>query len=197
MILVDDVPFAAGYAHPICPLGERLDNKLLIRLSPISDPHIRTNDGANILDDVFRLPSFIVKRDSTGRQRFYNSQDVDFGATGDTYVKILERKFDKLLHEIEYHFPGGWHTKSVGTFIQRVHNDVGWVVIGQYECLLEALYQDVTSRLVRAVVMIHVYAVEYIAAKIGASRELGKKGKDQVSTILFIGIPEVEVIVSH
>ena len=45
--------------------------------------------------------------------------------------------------------------------------------------------------------MSHVYAVEYIAAKIGASRELGKKGEDQVSTILFISIPEVEVIVSH
>ena len=47
------------------------------------------------------------------------------------------------------------------------------------------------------VVMSHVYAVEYIAAMIGASRELGKKGKEQVSSILFISIPEVEVIVSH
>jgi hypothetical protein len=59
------------------------------------------------------------------------------------------------------------------------------------------LCQDVVGGLVSAVVVRDVYAVEYIAAKIGAIRELGKKGKEQVSAILFFRIPEVEVIVSH
>ena len=45
--------------------------------------------------------------------------------------------------------------------------------------------------------MSHVYAMEYITAKTRVSGELGKKGKDQVSAILFVSIPEVEVIVSH
>jgi hypothetical protein len=58
------------------------------------------------------------------------------------------------------------------------------------------LCQDVVGGLVSAVVVIDVYAVEYIAAKIRAIRELGKKGKEQVSAILFLSIPEVEVIVS-
>ena len=37
------------------------------------------------------------------------------------------------------------------------------------------MYQDVINGLVSPVIMSHVYAVEYIAAKIGASRELGKR----------------------
>jgi len=35
--------------------------------------------------------------------------------------------------------------------------------------------------------------MEYIAAEIGASRELRKKRKEQVSAILFISISEVEL----
>ena len=45
--------------------------------------------------------------------------------------------------------------------------------------------------------MSHVDAMEYIAAEIGEIGKLRKEGEDQVSTILLIGIPEVEVIVSH
>ena len=93
-------------------------------------------------------------------QRLYHSSDVDFGATGDTYTNIWEGKSDELPNEIEYRFPRGWYTEGVRTFIQRVHNDVGWVAIGQCERLHQALYQDVISGLVRAVVMSHVNAME-------------------------------------
>ena len=193
----EDNTFETGHAHSVGFLGERLDHQFLILFSPFAHPHIQANDRADILDDVLRLPSFIVKRHSTSRQRFQNSTDVDFRATGHTYVKMWEGEFDKLLHEIENDFPWRGHSKSVLTFVKRVHNDVGWAVIGQCECLFEALYQDIIGGFVRAVVMSHVYAVEDIATKIRASRELGKKGKEQVSEILFLSIPEVEVIVSH
>ena len=112
-------------------------------------------------------------------------------------MKIWEGKFDKILQEIENDFPRGWHPKGVRTFVERVDNDVGWAVIGQSKCLLEALYQYVIRGLVSAVAMSHVNAMEYIAGKIGTIRKLGKEGKYQVPAILFIGIPEVEVIVSH
>ena len=112
-------------------------------------------------------------------------------------MKVWERKFHKILHEIENDFPRGWHPKSVRTFIEGVDNDVGWAVTGQCERRLEALYQDVIGGLVSAVVVSHVNAMEYIAAKIGAIRKLRKEGKNQVSAVLFIGIPEVEIIVSH
>ena len=138
-----------------------------------------------------------MKRHPTGRQRLDNSLDVDLRPTGDTYTKIWECKSDKLLHETEDDIPRRWHPESIRTFVERVHNNICWVAIGRCEHFLEALYQDVISGLVGAVVVSHVYAVKYIAAKIRASRKLRKKGKDQVSAILFIRISEVEVVVSH
>ena len=59
------------------------------------------------------------------------------------------------------------------------------------------MYQYLIRGLVNTVVVGHENAMEYIAAKIRAIRELGKKRKNQVSELLFIGIPKVEVIVSR
>jgi hypothetical protein len=53
-----DEAFETGHAHPIGFLGERLNHQLLILLSPFAHPNVRADDGADILDDVFRLPSF-------------------------------------------------------------------------------------------------------------------------------------------
>jgi hypothetical protein len=95
-----DEVFETGHAHPIGFLGQRLDHQFLILLSPFTHSRVRSDDRADILDDVFRLPRSLVKRHSTGSQRIYNSSDVDFGPTGDTYMKVWEGKFDKLLYEI-------------------------------------------------------------------------------------------------
>jgi len=51
-------------------------------------------------------------------------------------------------------------------------------VIGKGESLLQDLYQHVVSGLMCTFVVSQVYAVEYIAAKIGASRKLRKKRKE-------------------
>jgi hypothetical protein len=90
-------------------------------------------------------------------------------------MKVRKGKIMKVLHEIEDDFPWGWHPKCVRTFVERVHNDIGWAVIRQCKRLLEALHQYVISGFVSAVVVSHIYAVDHIAAKIGVSRELGKK----------------------
>ena len=92
-------------------------------------------------------------------------------------MKIWEGEFDKLLHEIEDQFPRRWHPKSVRALVERVDNDVDWVVVGICERLLQALHQHVISGLALAVVVSHVYAVQYFATKFGASGKLGKKGK--------------------
>ena len=83
----------------------------------------------------------------------------------------------KLLHEIKDQVSGGWQTKSVGTLVNRIHNNEDWAVVGQCERLLQALYQYIVGGLLCTVVVNQVYAVENIAAKIGASRELRKKRK--------------------
>ena len=46
-----------------------------------------------------------------------------------------------------------------------------------------------------AVVVSHVYGVKYVVGKVGTSGNLRKNRKEKVSAILFISIPEVEVIV--
>ena len=90
--------FEIKHVHPIGFLGERLDHQFLILLSPFAHLHVRVDDGTDVLDNVLLLPSFFVKRYSTGRQRLYNRPDVDFRATGDTYMKVREGKIDKLLY---------------------------------------------------------------------------------------------------
>ena len=96
----EDASFTIGYAHPISSLGERLNDQILILLSPFAHPCVRVYDSANILDNVLLLTGFIVEGHSQRRQGLYNSLDVDFGAAGDTYMKMREGKFDELLHEI-------------------------------------------------------------------------------------------------
>jgi hypothetical protein len=96
----EDEVFETGHAHPIGFLGQRLDHQFLILLSPFTHSRVRTDDGADILNNVFRLPSFLVKGHSAGSQRFNNSSDVEFGPTGDTYMKVWEGKFDELLQVI-------------------------------------------------------------------------------------------------
>ena len=87
-------------------------------------------------------------------------------------MKIWEGKSDKLLHEIQDQFSGARQTKSIGTLVNRVHNNIDWAVIGKCEGLLQVLYQHVVCRLKCAVVVSHVYGVEHIAVNIGASRKL-------------------------
>ena len=133
----------------------------------------------------------------TSRQRLQSSSDVDFGATRDAYMKIWKGKLDKLLHETQDQVPRRWHPKSIGTLVDRVHDNVDWPVIGGRERLLQVLTQHVIGGLVCAVVMSLVCAVEYITTKIGASRKLRKKGKEQVSAILFLSVLEVKVVICH
>ena len=64
----EDVPFPIGHAHPISSLGERLNNQILILLSPFAHPCVRVYDSADILDNVLLLTGFVVKGHSQRRQ---------------------------------------------------------------------------------------------------------------------------------
>ena len=111
----DDVSIAIEHLHPIGSVGERLDDQVLILDSPFAHPRVRVDDSANVLGDVLLLPSLVVKGHLTGRQGLQSNSDVDFWATRDTYMKIWEEKFDKLLHEIQDQFSGGWQPKCWDT----------------------------------------------------------------------------------
>jgi len=96
----DHVPLAIGHSHPIGSVREHLNDQILILVSPFAHPRVRVDDRVDILDDVLHLSSLVVKGHLKRRQWLQSNSDVDFRATGDTYMKIWEGKFDKLLHEI-------------------------------------------------------------------------------------------------
>ena len=65
----EDVRFAIEHAHPVSSLGERLNDQILILLSPFAYPCVRVYDSANILDNVLLLTGFVVEGHSQRRQR--------------------------------------------------------------------------------------------------------------------------------
>src|ERR1700761_1067156 len=75
----EDVPFAIGHAHPISSLRKRLNDQILILLSPFAHPCVRVYDSANIIDNVLLLAGFVVEGQPQRRQGLQNSSDVDFG----------------------------------------------------------------------------------------------------------------------
>ena len=87
--------------------------------------------------------------------------DVDFGATSDTYSKTWGGKLDKFLYELYDQFPGRRHPKTVRTLVKRVEDNIDWAVIASCERFLQNLYQHVVGRLVCAIIVSHVLAVEY------------------------------------
>jgi hypothetical protein len=52
-----DVCFKTGHVHPIGFLGEHLNHQLLNLLHPFAHLHVQVDDRADILNDVFCLPS--------------------------------------------------------------------------------------------------------------------------------------------
>ena len=49
----------------------------------------------------------------------------------------------------------------------------------------------------RAIIVRLINAGEDIAANVGTSRELCKKGWEQVVEVLFLGVPKIEVEICH
>src|SRR6202046_1879215 len=56
-----DITIAIRHSHPVGFLGERLNDQLLVLVSPFSHPRVRVDDRGNILDDILLLPSLVMK----------------------------------------------------------------------------------------------------------------------------------------
>ena len=52
------------------------------------------------------------------------SLNVDFGATSDTDMQILEVQANKSLDKIENFFSWSWHAGIIGTLIESVYDQV-------------------------------------------------------------------------
>jgi len=78
-------------------------------------------------------------------------------------------------------------------YYESIYDDVGWVMSGEYEHLLQALRQNAIARLLRATAMFRKQAEKYVKTGIRPSRKLREERKEQVPAGLFIGDPEVKI----
>ena len=100
--------FYNNHLYPVGSLTQRLDNHFLIVFSPLPHPLVRINHSVNVRNDIFVLSSLVMQRHAERRQRLENSSDVDLWATGNAYTKILQGKFDEVLHELKDLLSRGW-----------------------------------------------------------------------------------------
>jgi len=82
------------------------------------------DDVADVVKDSLLLSNFIVEGHVERCERFENSSDVNFRSTCNTNTEIRKVQTNKLLHEIKDLFSCGWKSRCIGTFVDRVKNDV-------------------------------------------------------------------------
>ena len=92
---------------------------------------------------------------------------------------------------------GRWDAAGVRTFIECVQDNVDWGLIGDCKHIFETLRQCGFSGLFSSVIMLRVKAVKDVTTRARLGGKLDKKRREEVSTILFIEVPEVKVKVSN
>ena len=92
-----------NHLHAICSIGERLNHKFFVLQLP--SPHdllrIQVNDGPNIVCNIFLLSTLVMKGDSPRGQGFNDVSYINFGAAGDTDMKIQKKKVNKLFQKLK------------------------------------------------------------------------------------------------
>jgi hypothetical protein len=110
--------------HPVCSLGEHLDNKHSVLLAPSAYLLVRMNNRTDIIHDILLLSSLVMKRHAKRCQRLENSLYVDLGSTCDTYVQFWKAQADEIVDKIEYLFSCGWKAGIVRTLVESIQNEI-------------------------------------------------------------------------
>jgi hypothetical protein len=71
-------------------------------------------------------------------------------------MKIWKAKLNELLDEQENSFARGRDARGVGTFVESVDYNIGWILIWYSEHLFQALGQKDVTRLACAFVVIRI-----------------------------------------
>jgi hypothetical protein len=138
-----------------------------------------------------------MKRYSTRGQRVEDLSNVDFGAAGDTNMKMWKAKIDEFLNKPENPFAGRWNSRGIRALIDGVHDKVYRKLTGKCDHFLQAFYQDTIAGLLLAIFIDGVKPRQNIATRTGSARELREKGRDQIMQVLFSGVPEVKIEITH
>ena len=107
-------------------------------------------------------------------------------------MKIWKPEVDKTLQEVKDSTAGVWSFTGIGTFIQRVQDDVDGDLVRLFEHLFKTCNHLNGAARYRSTIIV-VKVGEYVAISVGTSGELCKKGTKRVVEVCFFVIVEVEV----
>ena len=102
-----------------------------------------------------------------------------------------------MLDETEDQCTGRWDAVRVWTLIERVQDNVNWGLIRDCEHILETLRQCSFGGLLSTLFMLQIKAVKDVTTRTRLRGELDKKRWEEVSAMLFVEVPEVEIKVSE
>jgi hypothetical protein len=124
------------------------------------------------------------------------SPNVEFRATGNTYVKIWKVKFNKFINEPKYIFSRRWSTRR-RAFINGVHNDVSRALRFEEEHLFETFYHGMIIRLPNSTIVASMELGQDVTTEIWPSGELDEEGREQIVESLLVNVPKIEIKIGN
>ena len=100
-----------------------------------------------------------------------------------------------MLQKVDDLRAGGWNLIGIGTFIQRVQNDVDGALVRLFEHRFKTCNHIIGARCRSAIIV--VKKGEYVAISVGTSGELCKKGMKRVVEICFFFVVKIEIEIGH
>jgi hypothetical protein len=110
---------------------------------------------------------------------------------------IRKLRTDKILQELEHFFTSGWHAGDVRGFVESIYDDVRRRLSLYFEHVRQTLGECVVRRLLCSFIVIQIETRENMMAGIGPGAELEEEGGKEITSVLLLGVPEVEEEVGH
>ena len=112
-------------------------------------------------------------------------------------MKMRKMKVDELLDKCKNLFTRRWNSRPVWTLVERVQDNVNRSSIGDREHVLETSNHFNITWLLCTIVVRRIEAGEDVATGTRLSRKLDEERGEEVATMLFIKVPEIEIKVGH
>jgi len=112
-------------------------------------------------------------------------------------MKMRKMKVNEPLDKRKDLFTRGWDSRPVRTLVKRIQDNVNGSWIGNREHILKTSYHYTIAGLLRTIVVCRIKAGEDVATRMGLSRKLDEERGEEVATVLFVKVPEVEIEVRH
>ena len=131
------------------------------------------------------------------RQRVKDGANVDLCATGNTYMYIWKLRTDKILQELEHFFTSGRHAGDIRRFVESVYDDVRCRLSWYFEHVCQTFEERVIRRLVCSFIVVQIETRENMMTGIRPGAELEEEGGKEITSVLFLGVLEVEEKIGH